>query len=67
MGNSSLNLIYRNDYDFPIRVDASAQDGALYISMWREDDLREELAIRSRFTPAAREKTPPASEEAGGV
>ena len=42
-------------------MDASAQDGALYISMWREDDLREELAIRSRFTPAAREKTPPAS------
>ena len=53
VGNNALNLIYRNDYDFPIRVDASAQDGALYISMWREDDLREELELRRLTTPPA--------------
>ena len=53
VGNSALNLIYRNDYDFPIRVDASAQDGALYMSMWREDDLEEELELRRLASPQA--------------
>ena len=51
VGNSALNLIYRNDYDFPIRVDASSQDGALYISMWRADDLAEELEYRRLTAP----------------
>ena len=46
VGNSALNLIYRNDYDFPVRVDASAQDGALYMSMWREDDFEKEMEVR---------------------
>lgn len=35
VGNSSLNFIIRNDYTYPIRIDASAQDGALYISVYR--------------------------------
>ena len=43
VGNSALNLIYRNDYDFPVRIEASAQDGALYISMWKADELQAEL------------------------
>ncbi len=56
VGNSTLNLIYRNDYDFPIRVDASAQDGALYMSMWREDDLETELELRRISTPVPYEE-----------
>lgn len=51
VGNSTLNLVYRNDYSFPIRVDASAQDGALYISMWRADDLARELERRRLAAP----------------
>ena len=47
VGNSALNLVYRNDYDFPVRVDASAQDGALYMSMWREDDFEQEQQLRN--------------------
>lgn len=35
VGNKNLNFIFRNDYDFPVRLDASAQDGALYIAVWR--------------------------------
>lgn len=37
VGNKNLNFIFRNDYDFPIRIDASAQDGALYIAIWRAE------------------------------
>ena len=51
VGSSNLNLIFRNDYDFPIRVDASAQDGALYISMWRADDLDREKERRRLAVP----------------
>ncbi len=51
VGSSNLNLVYRNDYDFPIRVDASAQDGALYISMWRADDLDREKERRRLAVP----------------
>ena len=36
VGNDFLNLIIRNDYDFPIRVEASAQDGALFMSIYRQ-------------------------------
>ncbi len=61
VGNSALNLIYRNDYDFPIRVDASSQDGALYISMWREEDLQQELEMRRISTPPS--VTEPDNEE----
>lgn len=36
-GTDSLNLIIRNDYDFPIRIDASTHDFALFVSIWRAD------------------------------
>jgi len=36
VGNDNLNLLIRNDYDFPIRVEASAQDGALFICIWKQ-------------------------------
>lgn len=35
VGSDTLNLIIRNDYDFPIRIEASAQDGALTMTLWR--------------------------------
>ncbi len=30
-----INLIYRNDYDFPLRFEAQAQDGALFLAIYR--------------------------------
>ena len=36
VGRDDLNLHIRNDYDFPIRVEASAQDGALFICVWKQ-------------------------------
>ena len=35
VGNSRLNFRFRNDYPFPIRIDASSQDGALTIAIYR--------------------------------
>lgn len=35
VGNSELNFRFRNDYPFPIRIDASAKDGALTIAIYR--------------------------------
>ena len=35
-GVSSLNFIFRNDYDFPIRIDASTHDHALFIAVYKE-------------------------------
>ena len=35
VGNSTLNFRFRNDYGFPIRIDASSQDGALTIAIYR--------------------------------
>ena len=35
VGNSALNLRFRNDYPFPLRIDASSQDGALTIAIYR--------------------------------
>jgi len=37
VGNESkgINLIYRNDYEFPVRFEAHAQDGALFLAMYR--------------------------------
>ncbi|NLB90561.1 MAG: VanW family protein, partial [Clostridiales bacterium] len=35
VGNESINLIVQNNYDFPIRVEASSQDGALFIVLWK--------------------------------
>lgn len=36
VGNTALDLVFTNAYDFPIRIDASAQDGALYIAILKE-------------------------------
>lgn len=35
-GVSDLNFIFRNDYDFPIRIDASTHDNALFIAVYKE-------------------------------
>ncbi len=37
VGNSQLNLRFRNDYPFPLRIDASSQDGALTIAIYRAE------------------------------
>jgi len=37
VGNPSLNLIFRNNYNFPIRIDGAAQDGALTVAIYRAD------------------------------
>ncbi|MBO2516553.1 MAG: hypothetical protein CW338_04635 [Clostridiales bacterium] len=35
VGNSQLNLRFRNDYPYSIRIDGHCQDGALYIAVYR--------------------------------
>lgn len=35
VGNASLNLAFTNLYDFPVRIDGSAQDGALTIAIYK--------------------------------
>ena len=30
-----INFIFRNDYDFPIRFEAQAQDGALFLAIYK--------------------------------
>lgn len=35
VGNENLDLVFQNAFPFPIRIDASAQDGALYISIYK--------------------------------
>jgi vancomycin resistance protein YoaR len=37
VGNSQLNFRFRNDYPFPLRIDASSQDGALTIAIYRAE------------------------------
>ena len=37
VGNSTLNFRFRNEYPFPIRIDASAQDGALTIAIYKAE------------------------------
>ena len=37
VGNSQLNFRFRNDYPFPLRIDATSQDGALTIAMYRAE------------------------------
>lgn len=34
-GRSDLNLIFRNDFDFPIRIDASCHDLAMFIAIYK--------------------------------
>ena len=36
VGNDSLDLVFQNDFDFPVRIVATAKDGALCISIIRE-------------------------------
>lgn len=33
--DKGINMIYRNDYDFPVRFEAQAQDGALFLAIYR--------------------------------
>ena len=35
-GTDTQNFIFRNDYDFPIRIDASTHDLALFIAIYKE-------------------------------
>ncbi|NLM85805.1 MAG: VanW family protein [Clostridiales bacterium] len=37
VGNKTQNLIISNLYDFPVRIDGTAQDGALTIAIYRAD------------------------------
>lgn len=37
VGNKTLNLRFRNLFSFPVRIDASAQDGALTIAIYRAE------------------------------
>ncbi len=37
VGNSALNFRYRNDFPYPVRIDASAKDGALTIAIYRAE------------------------------
>lgn len=37
VGNSALNLRFRNLFPYPVRIDASAQDGALTIAIYRAE------------------------------
>ncbi len=35
VGSPDLNLVFQNDFDFPIRIFARAQDGALFIAFYK--------------------------------
>ena len=35
-GTNTQNFIFRNDYDFPIRIDASTHDLALFVAIYKE-------------------------------
>lgn len=37
VGNDALNFVFQNNYPFPIRLEATAQDGALTMVMYRAD------------------------------
>lgn len=37
VGNQTQNFIFRSLYDFPVRIDGTAQDGALTIAVYRAD------------------------------
>jgi vancomycin resistance protein YoaR len=36
-GTDTQNFIFRNDYDFPIRIDASTHDLALFVAIYKEE------------------------------
>ena len=35
--SGDLNFIFRNDYNFPIRIQSHVQDGVLFIAFYRDD------------------------------
>ena len=35
-GTNTQNFIFRNDFDFPIRIDASTHDLALFVAIYKE-------------------------------
>ena len=35
-GTSTQNFIFRNDFDFPIRIDASTHDLAMFVAIYKE-------------------------------
>lgn len=35
VGNETIDLIFRNDYPFAVRIEASAQDGVLFVALHR--------------------------------
>ena len=35
-GTKTQNFIFRNDFDFPIRIDASTHDLALFVAIYKE-------------------------------
>lgn len=37
-GTKELNFIFRNDYDFPIRIEASTHDLCLFVAIYKEID-----------------------------
>lgn len=37
--SGGLNFIFRNDYDFPIRISSHVQDGALFIAIYKESSV----------------------------
>lgn len=37
-GTDNLNFIFRNDYDFPIRIDASTHDLCLFVAVYKENN-----------------------------
>lgn len=39
VGNKTQNLILRNRYEYPIRIDGTVQDGALTIAIYRADAM----------------------------
>ena len=38
-GRDDLNLIFRNDYDFPVRIDASCHDLCLFVAIYKGELL----------------------------
>lgn len=38
-GNEKQNLIFRNDYDFPIRIDVTTHDLALFVAVYKGEEM----------------------------
>ncbi|MDR3050885.1 MAG: VanW family protein [Oscillospiraceae bacterium] len=35
VGNDTLDLVFQNDFSFPVRIDARAKDGALFVALYK--------------------------------